>query len=232
MKEDDEMKAIICIGGLTGIKSKDNIFLPYEPRKVDKEIVALSKKEHPKVLFIGTASKERKDYYDSFKTAYEELGADVSNLLILNNDISNKEIEEKILGSDIIYVGCGKTQFMMDKWKEKGIDKFLKKAYDKGIILAGMSAGSYCWFKYNYELIEGLGLIPKINCVHYDEKSNDKKDQFFYNIKKYNMEGIALDNDVAIAFIDDKYKIIKNEDKSNAYQISFNKEKLIVKVLN
>ena len=71
------MKAIICIGGLTGIKNKDNIFLPYEPRKVDKEIVLLSKKEHPKVLFIGTASKEREDYYDSFKIAYEKLGGNV-----------------------------------------------------------------------------------------------------------------------------------------------------------
>lgn len=229
--EGEDMKAIICIGGLTGIKNKDNIFLPYEPRKVDKEIVLLSKKEHPKVLFIGTASKEREDYYDSFKIAYEKLGGNVSNLLILNSNISNKEIEEKILNSDIIYVGCGKTQFMLDKWKEKGIDKILRKAYEKGIILAGMSAGSYCWFKYNYELIEGLGFIPKINCVHYDEKSNEKKEQFLNNIKKYNIEGIALDNDVALAFIDGEYKIIKNEDKSNAYQISFDRNEFIIKVL-
>lgn len=226
------MRAIICIGGLTGIKSKDNIFLPYKPRKVDKEIISLSKKEHPKVLFIGTASKERKDYYNSFKLAYEELGGIVSNLLILNNNISNIEIEEKILESDIIYVGCGKTQFMLDIWKEKGIDKLLKIAYNKGIILAGMSAGSYCWFKYNYELIEGLGLIPKINCVHYDEKSNEKKEQFFNNIKKCNLEGIALDNDVALAFIDGEYKIIKNDDNLNAYQVSFNENKFTIKALN
>lgn len=226
------MKVIICIGGLTGIKNKDNIFLTYKPRKVDKEIVSLSKKEHPKVLFIGTASKERKDYYDSFKAAYEELGGIVNNLLILNNNISNKEIEEKILESDIIYVGCGKTQFMLDTWKEKGIDKLLKKAYEKEIILAGMSAGSYCWFKYNYELIEGLGLIPKINCVHYEEKTNEKKEQFFNNIKKYNLEGIALDNDIALAFIDGEYKIIKNDDNRNAYQVYFDKDKFTIKTLN
>ena len=46
------------------------------------------------------------------------------------------------------------------------------------------------------------------------------------------MEGIALDNDVALAFIDGEYKIIKNEDKSNAYQVSFNKNEFIIKVLN
>ncbi len=76
------MRAIICIGGLSGLKSKENIFLPYKPRKVDLEIFSLSNKEHPKVLFIGTASKERKDYYDSFKTAYGVLGGIVSNLEI------------------------------------------------------------------------------------------------------------------------------------------------------
>ena len=222
------MKAIICIGGLTGIKSKENVFLPYKPRKVDLEIFSLPKKEHPKVLFIGTASKERKDYYDSFKTAYEGLGGIVSNLEILNGNNSNEDIKKKILSSDIIYVGCGKTQFMLDIWKEKGIDKLLKDAYEKGIILAGMSAGSYCWFKYNYEMIEGLGLIPMINCVHYEEKTEEKKKQFFNNIKEQNLKGIALDNDVAFALIDGEYKIIKNNEESNAYEISFDKEEIVI----
>lgn len=222
------MKAIICIGGLTGIKSKENVFLPYKPRKVDLEIFSLPKKEHPKVLFIGTASKERKDYYDSFKNAYEGLGGIVSNLEILNGNNSNEDIKKKILSSDIIYVGCGKTQFMLDIWKEKGIDKLLKDAYEKGIILAGMSAGSYCWFKYNYEMIEGLGLIPMINCVHYEEKTEEKKKQFFNNIKEQNLKGIALDNDVAFALIDGEYKIIKNNEESNAYEISFDKEEIVI----
>ena len=39
------MKAIICIGGLTNIKSKDNIFLPYKPNKIDYEIFSLSQKK-------------------------------------------------------------------------------------------------------------------------------------------------------------------------------------------
>ena len=157
------MKAIICIGGLTNIKSKDNIFLPYKPNKIDYEIFSLSQKKTPKVLFIGTASKERRDYYESFRIAYESLGGSVNSLDILNNNLSINEIRTKILLSDIIYVGCGKTKFMLDIWKQKGIDKILIEAYKKEVILAGMSAGSYCWFKYNYELIEGLGLIPMIN---------------------------------------------------------------------
>lgn len=225
------MKAIICIGGLVGIKSRENVFLPYAPNKIDYEIFSLSQKKNPKVLFIGTASKERKDYYESFKQAYESLGGIVTNLEILNNKLSNKEIKEKILSSDIIYVGCGRTQFMMDIWRQTGIDKILVEAYEKGIILAGMSAGSYCWFKYNYELIEGVGLIPMINCVHYDEKSDEKKKQFFQNIREYKLDGLAIDNDVAVAFIDGKCKVIKHNEKLNAYRITFEDGKFSQKIL-
>ena len=225
------MKAIICIGGLTNIKSKDNIFLPYKPNKIDYEIFSKKKKKTPKVLFIGTASKERRDYYESFRIAYESLGGSVNSLDILNNNLSINEIRTKILLSDIIYVGCGKTKFMLDIWKQKGIDKILIEAYKKEVILAGMSAGSYCWFKYNYELIEGLGLIPMINCVHYDEKSDEKKKEFLKNIKQYKLDGLAIDNDVAVAFIDQKCKVIQHNNKLNAYRISFKDDNYIQEIL-
>src|SRR5574344_265057 len=162
------MGTIVCIGGLTNIKSKDNIFLPYKLTKIDYKIISLSKKSKPQILFIGTASNEREDYYFTFKKAFEDVGAIVTNLNIINEDISRKEIKDKILNSDIIYVGCGKTKFMLDIWKKRGVDKALCDAYKKDIILAGMSAGSYCWFKFNYELISGLNLIDMINCVHYN----------------------------------------------------------------
>lgn len=223
------MGTIICIGGLVGLKNKEKVFIPYSPRKIDFEIMKLSTKVNPKVLFIGTASSEREDYYISFKNAYESLGAIVENLCVLNSNITFEEIRKKILSSDIIYVGCGKTKFMMDVWKSKGIDKCLIEAYKKDIILAGMSAGSYCWFKYNYEMIEGLDLIHMINCVHYDEKSKEKKKQFYDNIKKNNLRGIAIDNDASLIFSGTDYKIVKNYENSKAYDIVFEDGKYIEK---
>ena len=46
------------------------------------------------------------------------------------------------------------------------IDKLLVKAYDNGIVCSGLSVGSYCWFKYNYDLIEGLNVINAINFLY------------------------------------------------------------------
>ena len=223
------MKKIVCIGGLLGIKSRDNVFLPYKPNNIDLEILTLSEKKKPKVLFIGTASKEREDYYNSFKIAYEKLGATVECLIVLDNKLSNEEIREKILSTDIIYVGCGKTELMLEIWKSKGIDKALVEAYNKGIVLAGMSAGSYCWFKYNYELIQGINLIEMINCVHYEEKNKKQKEMFYDNIKRLGIKGIAIDNDVGIVFLDDKYKIVKNKDSAKAYEIEYKYNKFIEK---
>ena len=229
MKEVDKMKKIVGIGGLSNIKSKDNVFLKYEPNNIDLEIFALAEKEKPKVLFVGTASKEREDYYSSFKEAYEKLGAIVENLILLDDKLSNSEIRKKILGVDIIYVGCGKTKFMLEIWKNKGVDKALIEASNRGIVLAGMSAGSYCWFKYNYELLKGLNLLKMINCVHYEEKTELQKKEFYNNIKKYKLKGIALDNDIAVIFLDNKYRIVKNKENAKAYEIIYENNHFIKK---
>lgn len=221
------MGKIVCIGGLKGLRNESKEFISYSPRKVDTEIIKLSNKKHPKVLFIGTASKEREDYFKNFKIAYESLGANVAPLLILDNDITYTEISNTILSADIIYVGCGNTQFMLDKWKEKGVDIALKKAYEQGSVLAGMSAGSYCWFSYNYDLIEGLGLIKAINCVHYDLKDDIAKKKFYDVIKNKNMTGFALEDCTALAVIDDNFKIIKNNEDAKAYKIFFDGNKFI-----
>jgi len=35
--------------------------------------------------------------------------------------------------SDLIYVGGGNTQNMMEIWKKLKVDKYLKKAWEKGL---------------------------------------------------------------------------------------------------
>ena len=126
----------------------------------------------PKLLFIGTASKENNLYYKAIKNIYENFGCIVDKLEIIGKEAKNcEEFKEKVLTADIIYIGGGNTKFMLSEWNRINLIKILKEAYENGIVMSGFSAGSYCWYKYNYELIEGMGVIPAINCVHYNEKS-------------------------------------------------------------
>ena len=135
--------------------------------------------------------------------------------------IDMEKIEEQIFNTDIIYVGGGNTRFMLEKWRELGVDKLLIEAYNKGIVCSGLSAGSYCWFKCNYDLIEGLGLINAVNCVHYEQKDNEAKQKFLKVIKDYNLTGYALENCTALEIIDGKEKIIKSNPDKNAYKIYY-----------
>ncbi len=225
------MGKLVCIGGGEIPRVKNGIQLPYETKEIDEEIVRLSDKPNPKLLFIGTASTNSYDYFLVIKKIFEDLGCIVENLDLLNDLIDMKEVERQILNTDIIYVGGGNTRFMLEKWKELGVDKLLLKAYEKGIVCSGLSAGSYCWFKYNYDLIEGLGVINAINCVHYDQKDEEAKTKFYNVVKDKELIGIALDNCVALEIIDETMKIIKSNKNKNAYKVTYKNNELIKEIM-
>lgn len=201
-----------------------------ETEKIDKYIVSLSNKENPRLLFIPTASRDAEGYIQVVKEKYGQLGCTVDDLCVVTNTYEDSCIREKILGSDIIYVGGGDTVRMMEKWKEHKIDVYLKEAYDKGIVLSGLSAGSICWFvfghsdsdsfinkgQWDYIRAYGLGLIPAAHCPHYDEEGRQSFDQMMQCEK---MPGIALENNTALVEIDGKYHILKSDESRKAYML-------------
>lgn len=175
------MRKLVCIGGGEIPRYKNGKVLPYEIKEIDEEIVRLSQKESPKLLFISIASSHPEEYFEGIKKVYEDLGCVVSHL---NINQSYEDLENELLGTDIIYIGGGNTKYLIEKLNETGIDKLLIKAYNNGIVCSGLSAGSYCWFKYNYDSLEGMGVINAINCVHYDQKDETAKNKFYNVITK------------------------------------------------
>ena len=227
------MGKLICIGGGEIPRIKNGIQLPYETKEIDEEIVRLSQKQNPKLLFIGTASSNSYDYFLVIKELFEKLGCSVSNLDLLKENLDMEQVKEDILNTDIIYVGGGNTKFMLEKWRTLGVDNLLLEAYNKGIVCSGLSAGSYCWFKYNYNLLEGIGIVNAVNCVHYEQKDMETKNKFYNVIKEKGLDGIALENCVALEIIDGEMKIIKSDSSKNAYKIAYdrNNSKFIEKII-
>lgn len=223
------IKKLVTIGGglIKGYNfdTKDDKQELYQTLEIDKEIVKLSNKEKPNLLFIGTASKENHFYFNAIKNIYENLGCKVDKLEIIGKESIDKE---KVLNSDIVYIGGGNTKFMLSEWERVGLKSILLEAYNKGIVMSGFSAGSYCWYNCNYELIKGMNIIPAINSVHYNEKSQEKIDEFYNVIKNKNLPGIALDNGTALKYINEKYTVIKSLPNAKAYKIEFKENKFIV----
>ena len=213
-------KNLVLIGGgeIKGwnFQTKDTNQDLYQTENIDKTIVSLTAKENPRLLFIGTASRENEYYFNAIRDIYSDLGCSVESL-----KMSDSNIKEKILNSDIIYIGGGNTRFMLAEWEKVNLKEYLIEAYNKGIVVSGFSAGNYCWFKYNYEMIEGFGVINAISCVHYEDKSKEKIEEFYNNIKLTNLPGIALDNGVAIKFYENTFEIIKSINTGKAYKISY-----------
>jgi dipeptidase E len=82
-----------------------------------------------------------------------------------------------LLAQDLIYVGGGNTANMLAIWRVHGVDAVLREAWERGIVLAGWSAGALCWFEGGVTdsfdphlgpLDDGLAFLPGTFCPHYD----------------------------------------------------------------
>jgi dipeptidase E len=229
------MRKIIAIGGgEIGYVNVKNQTL-----KIDREIIKLSGKENPKLLFIPTASGDATGYVESVQKYFGKiLGCSVDSLELIAKKYSKKELEDKILKTDIVYVGGGSTLKMMKVWRKLGVDILLERAMKKGIVLSGLSAGSNCWFsrassdtskfgKHNEAsiiLVKGLNFIPALHCPHYDVEKG-RESSFKKMMKKNRGVGIALDNCCAIEIIGDEYRILKTKKTANLYKVYWKRGK-------
>lgn len=150
---------------------------------------------------------------------------------ILDISKSYEKIKKEILNTDILYIGGGNTKYLMEQLKTTRIDKLLIEAYNNGIVCSGLSAGSYCWFNCNYDLIEGMNVINAINCVHYDQKDESAKNKLYDVVKETNLIGYAIDNQVALEFIDDYIRVIKSNKERNEYKIDFVDGKIVEEIM-
>jgi len=140
----------------------------------------------------------------------------------------NKSFEEVLLSSDAIVVGGGNTLNMIGIWKAQGVDTVLKKALKRGIILAGGSAGSICWFRngisdsrpVNLSVVNGLGFLDYSNCPHYSETR--RADLYHKMIKEKEMQaGYATDELAGILFKNGKaIDFVSQSDMHNLYFVS------------
>lgn len=223
------MKKIVFIGG--GDIGRGNTI--YETEEIDKEIVKITNKTNPNFLFIGLASSFSDSYYDTIKKIYKNLGCN-TQYLKKKNIIHNKDItKDKIMSADIIYIGGGDSIKLISEVKEYKIDKLLKEAYEKGTVIAGISAGAILLSNEGfsdslilrgendkYSFIKGLNLININICPHYNidiEKNKQLKEQ----IKDRKVYG--LENCTALIVEDNKIRIIKINN-NNVYLISNLKE--------
>lgn len=226
------MKKIVAIGG-GEITSR-------ETEKIDKLIIELTGKEHPNILFIPTASNDAQGYWNTFKDYFSSLGAIPSVLKLASNPPGKKEIENEIFSTDAVYVGGGNTQKMLEIWKNNGVDKILKDAYEKGVVMSGLSAGAICWFQFGSSdsplflnpedkqliLLPTLGFVEGLFSPHHIREPF-RNEQLPRIVKESGLKsGFAVDDKAALVIIDGKAKVITSDNASEVKIFSVENEKV------
>lgn len=234
------MGKIVAIGG-GDMRSNETAL-------IDKELIRLTGKKHPRLLFLPTASNDSEGYWDTVRTHFgKALGCKTDVLFLRKEKPTQTEMKQKILSADIVYVGGGNTLSMMRLWRKTGVDLLLRQAYARNIVLCGVSAGSICWFtsghsdslsfyhpeKWDYIRVRGLGLLQGIHCPHYDSHTLGvpRKKYFHDMIQKTGGIGIALENNCALECVDDTYRIIASQPHAKAYKVYRKNGKVFTTVL-
>jgi dipeptidase E len=203
---------------------------PIETASIDERIKQLTGKARPKLCFLPTASNDSEQYVQVVKDYFgNRIGCSVSSLELHQKVYSFSEIENTVLSSDIIYVGGGNTQSMIDIWKRFSVDTVLREAYNRNIVLSGLSAGAVCWFQYGCSdslkfsdptapliALPCLNYIPLAICPHFDVES-DRKPSFKLLLKQLGTTGIGLDNCSALIIIDDMVELLTSKLASKAW---------------
>ena len=227
------MKKIIAIGG-GELRERTTL-------KIDEYIAKLAK-EHAgenrsNALFIPTASHDFMPYYNTFHKVYTgvfNIKTDVA--LSVFKEVDREKMKAKFEKADVIYVGGGDTVFMMESWRETGLLELIQDAYDRDVIIAGLSAGAICWFsdiytdsalvngegEEKYSMFKGLGWLNGVISPHYGARMLD-----FDKIVCYNYESAFGLEDNAALVIEDGEIVGSVTSGGNVWKIESKDKKLI-----
>jgi len=141
------------------------------------EALRLTGKDRPRVLFVMTATGDASNNLAMSYQAVSRLSVDADHLSLFT--MPNQDVDEALGRADVVWVGGGSVANLLAVWRVHGVDDAMRDAWERGVVLAGVSAGSICWhvggptdsFGPTLGLAKpALGLIPYGNGVHYDSE--------------------------------------------------------------
>jgi dipeptidase E len=213
------MKQIIAMGGGGFSMEPENPLL-------DRYILEQSGKDRPRVCFVPTASGDAEGYIVRFYQAFSAFDCRLSHLSLLRPTV--QDLASFIMAQDVIYVGGGNTKNLLALWQAWGLDRILRQAWEQGILLAGLSAGSICWFEQGVtDSIPGeltaiacLGLLPGSNCPHYDGEAERRPAYHRLRAEGLLGDGIAADDGVALHYNETAlHRVVGSRPQAKAYRL-------------
>lgn len=180
--------------------------------------------ERPRVCLVMTASGDNAAYLSATYAALSRSSCDVDHLAVFPQP--NRPVDEAFGRADLIWVGGGSVANLLALWSLHGIDAAMRDAWDRGVVLAGVSAGAICWhvggptdsFGPDLQAVtNGLGLLPYAAGVHYD--TEEQRRPLLHELVASGIlpDAYATDDGVAIAYEGvDPVEVVLDDDAATA----------------
>jgi len=144
---------------------------------LDDFVLTLAGRREPRILFLPTASGDPREQIGRFHATFGDRACEPSVLSLFRLAYVTRSLRDIVLSQDIVYVGGGSMRNLLAIWRVHRLDAILREAWERGIVLAGLSAGAMCWFQGGVttssgcpEPTPGLGLLPGSLSVHADSE--------------------------------------------------------------
>ena len=213
------VRQIVAMGGGGFSMEPENPLL-------DQYILGLAEREKPRVCFLPTASGDSARYITRFYSAFSNFSCTPTHLSLFQPSVA--DLRSFVLEQDIIYVGGGNTKSLMALWREWGLDQILREAWEAGIVLSGLSAGSICWFEEGVtDSVPGslnplpcLGFLKGSHCPHYDGEPERRPAYQRLLLEGLISDGYAADDGVGLYFVGDRLEqIVSSRPNVKAYRL-------------
>ncbi len=170
-------------------------------------MLALSGAARPRICYLPTASGDPVGAIAHFEELAASLPVDGTTCSLFRRD--ERDLRDLLLAQDVIYVGGGNTANMLAIWRVHGVDRILREAWERGVVLTGSSAGAICWFEdgvtdsYGPTLVrlgDGLGFLAGSFCPHLDSEEQRRPVASALVASGAMAPGLAADDGAGIVF--------------------------------
>lgn len=195
---------------------------------LDDYVLSHARRSPARVCFVPTASGDSNDYLVRFYEAFPATRCIATHLALFRR--KHADLRDFVLAQDVLYVGGGNTANMLAVWRAHGLDRILREAWQQGIVLCGLSAGSLCWFEGGITdsfgpglqpLPDGLGMLPGSHCPHYDGEQERRPTYHRAVASGALAPGIAADDGTALRYSGTELaEIVSSRPTARAWRIT------------
>ncbi len=180
---------------------------------LDDFVLSLSRRRPARICLVPTASGDNRELIIRFYRAFSGRAIPTDLTLIGSPQLStnpprSSQLESFVLDQDILYVSGGTAVNMLALWRAHGLDTLLRKAWEQGVVMAGMSAGLICWFEEFIDtsmtgkptrMRDGLGILKGSASPHFDV-APERRPGYRSMVEQGLAEGYGVDDGAALHF--------------------------------